>query len=200
MENAWVRRVTAVHFASAAVSVGQRTKWVTVEDCACRDPIGRGAGDRCGFEIAGGQLTLVQRCSTQNVSHAFVTGTIAGPNVFLDCTAAKARADSGPQKHWAVATLYDNVRIEGGDLIVTYRGKGPGWTGANQVFWNCRAETIRCDAPPTALNLAVGCAAHHRLGDGHWEFGRVPAEPPSLYRAQLRDRLGPAALANLEGK
>ena len=61
VENAWVRRVTAVHFASAAVSVGQGTKWVTVEDSACLDPVGRSGGERCGFEIAGGQLTLVQR-------------------------------------------------------------------------------------------------------------------------------------------
>ena len=53
VENAWVRRVTAVHFASAAVSVGQGAKWVTVEDSACLDPAGRSAGDRGGFEIAG---------------------------------------------------------------------------------------------------------------------------------------------------
>jgi hypothetical protein len=200
VENAWVRRVTAVHFSSAAVSVGQGAKWVTVEDSACLDPVGRSAGDRCGFEIAGGQLTLVQRCVARNGSHDFVTGAAEGPNVFLDCSAAKAHADSGSQKHWAVATLYDSVRIEGGDLVVTYRGNRPGWTGASQVFWNCRADTIRCDSPPTALNWAVGCSARRRLGDGHWEFDRVPAEPPSLYRAQLRDRLGAAAVANLEGK
>jgi hypothetical protein len=200
VENAWVRRVTAVHFASAAVSVGQGAKWVTVEDSACLDPVGGSAGDRCGFEIAGGQLTLVQRCNTRNCSHDFVTGAAEGPNVFLDCSAAESRADSGSRKHWAVATLYDNVRIEGGDLVVTYRGNRPGWTGASQVFWNCRADTIRCDSPPTAMNWAVGCSARRRLGDGHWEFGQVPAEPPSLYRAQLRDRLGPAAVANLGGK
>jgi hypothetical protein len=200
VENAWVRRVTAVHFASAAVSVGQGAKWVTVEDSACLDPAGRSAGDRCGFEIAGGQLTLVQRCTTRGCDHDFVTGAAEGPNVFLDCTAAQARGDSGPQKHWAVATLYDNVRIEGGDLVVAHRGNRPGWTGASQVFWNCRADTIRCDSPPTAMNWAVGCSARRRLGDGHWEFDQVPAEPPSLYRAQLRDRLGPAAVANLVGK
>jgi hypothetical protein len=55
VENAWVRRVAAVHFGSAAVSVGQGAKWVTVEDCACLDPAGGSSGDRCGFEIAGGQ-------------------------------------------------------------------------------------------------------------------------------------------------
>jgi hypothetical protein len=197
VENAWVRRVTAVHFGSAAVSVGQGAKWVTVEDCACLDPAGGPDGDGCGFEIAAGQLTLVQRCTTRNAIHDFVTGSSEGPNVFLDCTAAGTHADSGPRKHWAVATLYDNVRIEGGDLVVTYRGNRPGWTGASQVFWNCRADTIRCDSPPTAINWAVGCSARRRLGDGHWEFDRVPAEPPSLYRAQLRERLGPAAVANL---
>ncbi len=200
VENAWVRRVTAVHFGSAAVSVGKGAKWVTVEDSACLDPAGRSDGDRGGFEIAGGQLTLVQRCATRACNHDFVTGSTEGPNVFLDCSAAKARADSGPQKRWAVATLYDNVRIVGGDLIVTCRANRPGWTGASQVFWNCRADTIRCDSPPTAINWAVGCSARRRLGDGHWEFGQVPAEPPSLYRAQLRDRLGPTAVANLDGK
>jgi hypothetical protein len=204
VENAWVRRVAAVHFASAAVSVGQGAKWVTVEDCDCLDPAGGPDaadgpdGDGCGFEIAGGQLTLVQRCTTRNGNHGFVTGSAEGPNVFLDCSAAGTRGGSGPRKHWAVATLYDNVHIEGGNLTVTYRAGRPGWTGASQVFWNCRADTIRCDSPPTAMNWAVGCSARRRLGDGHWEFDRVPAQPPSLYRAQLRERLGAAAVANVQ--
>ena len=112
-------------------------------------------------------------------------GRPRGRTSFSTVRPPRPAATADRKSDWAVATLYNNVRIEGGNLVVAYRGSRPGWTGASQVFWNCRADTIRCDSPPTAMNWAVGCSARRRLGDGHWEFDQVPAEPPSFYRASF---------------
>lgn len=39
VQNAWVRQVTAVHFASAAVNLLETTDTITVEDCRSLDPV-----------------------------------------------------------------------------------------------------------------------------------------------------------------
>jgi uncharacterized protein YggU (UPF0235/DUF167 family) len=194
LENGWVRHVTARHFASSAVRIGRGAKWITVEDCACRDPISEIIGGRrYSFDLEGGELTLWQRCHARDGRHDFVTGaTVCGPSVFLDCTAEKVHADAGPHHRWAVGILYDNVRTDGA-LNVRNRGNlgtGHGWAGANQVFWNCTANEMTCERPPTADNWAIGCIAKTRHGDGAWESFGQPVEPASLYRWQLANRLG----------
>jgi hypothetical protein len=150
-------------------------------------------GRRYSFNINGGQLILVQRCHARNGRHDFVTGAkVAGPNVYLDCTAEKTHSDAGPHHRWAVGVLYDNVSTDG-DLNVQNRGNmgtGHGWAGANHVFWNCEARKIICQRPPTANNWAIGCLTEKHAGDGTWESIGIPALPGSLYRAQLAERLG----------
>jgi hypothetical protein len=192
VENAWVRKVTAVHFGNSAVVTNEGAKWVTVEDCSCLDPVSKTTGGRrYSFHINKGQLTLWQRCRTRQGRHDFVTGSVvAGPNVFLDCTAEKARADSGPHQRWAVGILYDGVSTSGA-LNVQNRGNkgsGQGWAGANHVLWNCKAGSIKCDRPPTANNWAIGCTAKKLTGNGTWESKGDRVEPASLYKFQLAER------------
>ena len=201
VENAWVRRVTAVHFGYAAVNVSRRCKWLTIEDCECLDPISRIAGSRRYSFALTGELTLVQRCYARHGRHDFVMHSVVpGPNVFLDCTAENAHSDTGPHHRWSTGTLYDNVRVAGNAINVRNRGNsgtGHGWAGAQMVFWNCTADSIACQRPPTAQNWAIGCGAGRRSGDGYWESFGQPVQPRSLYLAQLRDRLGPEAVANI---
>ncbi len=151
---------------------------------------------RYSFNLSDGQLTLWQRCHARNGRHDFVTGsTVAGPNVFLDCTAEQAHADIGPHQRWAVGILYDNIRTDGA-LNVQNRGNmgtGHGWAGANHVFWNCKASQIICERPPTANNWAIGCIATKHHGNGTWQSLGQHIQPPSLYRAQLAERKGKQA-------
>ncbi|MGD8239551.1 MAG: hypothetical protein PVH68_13410 [Armatimonadota bacterium] len=199
--NAWVRQVTAEHFGYSAVGVSRRCKWITIEDCECLDPISKIAGSRRYSFALTGELTLVQRCYARHGRHDFVMHSVVpGPNVFLDCTAEKAHSDTGPHHRWATATLFDNVRVEGNAINVRNRGNsgtGHGWAGAQMVFWNCTADGITCQKPPTAQNWAIGCSAQKQSGDGYWECSGQPVQPRSLYLAQLRDRLGPQAVANI---
>lgn len=199
--NAWVRQVTAVHFGYSAVGVSRRCKWITVEDCACLDPVSRITGSRRYSFALTGELTLVQRCYARHGRHDFVMHSVVpGPNAFLDCTAEQAHSDTGPHHRWSTGTLFDNVRVQGNGINVRNRGNsgtGHGWAGAQMVFWNCTADSITCQRPPTAQNWAIGCVSEKRSGDGYWESFGQPVRPWSLYLAQLRDRLGPEAVANI---
>jgi hypothetical protein len=89
--------------------------------------------------------------------------------------------------------------VQKGGLRVYDRGNmgtGHGWSGAQQVFWNCTAGDIRNANPPTATNWAIGCTTEKHQGDGWWESANAPVEPRSLYFKQLEDRLGKQAVAN----
>lgn len=202
VENAWVRNVTAEHFVYSLVSIDRWAKWVTVEDCSNLDPISQIQGGRRYSYALIGQLDLVQRCYARNGRHDFVPyqGEVAGPDVFLDCRADDAHSESGPHGRWCTGTLFDNVHIKGNELNIMNRGNdgtGHGWAGANSVSWNCSADRMTCENPPTAQNWAIGCKAKAHHGDGNWASFDHPVEPRSLYLAQLEERLGKQAVANI---
>jgi hypothetical protein len=199
--NAWVRQVSAVHFAGSAVSVREGCKWVTVQDCQALRPVSEDGGYRRHTFSTSGQLTLFQRCRSEQGRHDFAVGFLAtGPNVFLDCEATGALGFSGPIESWASGVLYDNITMDGGGLALTNReidGHGIGWAAANSVLWQCTAPVITCRQPPGARNWAIGCWGQF-IGDGSWQAPNEFVKPDSLYRAQLAERLGARAVANLE--
>lgn len=206
VENAWVREVTAVHF-SHAVQAGGGSIFTTMQDCTHLDPVSVITGGRRYSFSLNGQYGLAVRCHARGARHTFVTGSrVAGPNVFLDGTAVQSHADSGPHHRWAVGTLYDNVSDDNQIRVQDrqWAGSGHGWAGAQQVLWNCTSKTIVVQQPPTAQNYAIGCVGKFVAGEwspnaprGVIEASGTPVLPRSLYLAQLEDRLGPAAAANV---
>ena len=203
IENAWVRRVTGRHFVSSVVKTGPDSRAVTIEDCASEYPVSEIAGYRRRTFSIGGQLTLVQRCSSIEGIHDFTTGfAAAGPNVFLHCTARDALGFSGPVESWASGVLYDNVIIRGDALRLLNRSlasQASGWAAANSVLWNCESTEIQIQSPPGAPNHAYGSKGiivddslayePARMPDRRLVRG-MPAQPASLYLAQLAARLG----------
>lgn len=199
VQNGWVRDVTSVHFGKSCVSVERPAKWITIEESACLDPISVVKGERRYSFCINGQLNLVQRCRTKQGRHDFVTnGTIPGPNAFVNCVAEEALSASGPHQRWAVGMLFDNVTVQGHNLEILnrgFKGTGHGWSGANSVMWNCTAKQIICESPPTAQNWAIGVISEEKpKGNGYWDSVGSPVSPPSLYFAQLHERLGPDAV------
>jgi hypothetical protein len=203
VENAFVRQITAQHFAFSAVDVQKMSKWVTVADSQSLDPVSViGGGRRDSFEL-GGQLTLVENCTSVHGRHDFVLhSALPGPNVFLNCVADQSFDESGPHLHWDTGVLYDHVTVTsagnkdhpfGGSLEARNRkvvdGSQQGWTGANLVFWNCTADQMDVERPPTAQNWAIGCTTKVAIGNGFFESTNHPVDPHSLYQAQLADRL-----------
>jgi Family of unknown function (DUF6298) len=197
VRDAWVRQVTARHFVSSAVAVGAGCRSVTVEDCRSLDPVSETAAYRRHAFYTAGQLTLFQRCRSEHGRHDFAVGYLAaGPNAFVECEAVDASAFSGPIESWASGVLYDCVTMDGGGLSLTNReiaGQGVGWAAANCVLWQCTAPVVTCRNPPTAQNWAIGCWGQF-VGDGHFRSCNEFVKPQSLYRAQLADRLGEAAV------
>jgi hypothetical protein len=184
-ENVWVRRVIAKKFVSSCVWVANTARAVTVEDCISAEPVSEIGGWRRVSFYMGGQQVLVQRCTAEDGGRDFAAGhCAAGPVVFLDCTAVRANADSGPFESWASGVLYDRVSIAGAGLALANLGaktQGAAWTAANCVLWNCAsAGRINVDDPPGAPNRVV-----------------VDEAVPSLYREQLRARLTDKAIAAL---
>ncbi|MCE5248732.1 hypothetical protein LLG96_00785 [bacterium] len=207
IKNAWVRNVTALHFAGSMISVGQGAKWVTVQDCVSLEPVSvRAGGRRFTYQIQG-QLTLVQRCISDKGRHSFVLSgyQACGPNVFLDCKAIIPYSSSEPHFKYVTGALYDNVLAP---LTARFwKGISIGWAGADCVFWNCEGQYL-IQKPPTAQNYAFGHIGIHAtvfntyyqdltLKDGYIESWDKHVDPPSLYLKQLEDRLGSQGLVNI---
>lgn len=204
--NCWVRGITAVHLGYAAVSIEDRSSFNTVQDSAFVDPVSQVTGSRrYAFNLAGASTgNLFQRCYAREARHDFVSGArTTGPNVWLDCYSSQSSNDDGPHHRWATGLLFDNTASL--FLHVENRadsGSGHGWSGAQVVFYNGRANGIRCDAPHGAMNFALGCVGAQQEGGwradepfGWFESLGEPLAPRSLYLAQLADRLGPDAVA-----
>jgi hypothetical protein len=157
-------------------------------------------GRRYSFNVDG-QRSLVKNCVTREGRHDYVNGArVAGPNVFYNCKALNARSVTGPHHRWATGILYDNIwtenEINAEDRVVS--GTGHGWTGAQIMFWNCTAQKMVVQDPPSHhTNWAIGCLAEisekgsfstRSLGVVESRQKRIDAIP-SLFVAQLQERL-----------
>ena len=211
VEDAWVRQVTAAHFAGSVLNILSDARAVTIEDVDAIEPVSEPGGFRRRVFYTAGQQTLFRRCRSERGLHDFVAGlAAAGPNVFLESAARDALDYSGPLESWASGVLYDNVVIRGNAIRLTNRGiadQGAGWAAANSILWNSEATDIEVQSPPGATNQAYGCKGLV-TGDGvvwdartmpYRDFYRgSPVEPRSLYLAQLTERRGPDAVGAIE--
>ena len=116
-----------------------------------------------------------------------------------------------PHARWATGLLVDNCRVPAGGIDFMNRGEmgsGHGWTIGWAVAWNCAAKSFTIQRPPGAANWAIGCTGErvaavmpfgHRpeLAEGFFDSPNQPVAPASLYRAQLQERRGEAALTAL---
>lgn len=204
-KNAWVRNVTALHFAYSAVIANGGTKWITVQDCQSKEPVSvRAGGRRFTFKM-NGQFCLVQRCLSYKGRHSFVgESSTASGNVFLDCKAINPYSTSEPHGYWVNGILYDNVQAP---LTARYWDFIMGWAGANTVFWNCEGDFL-IQKPPTAQNYSFGHIGVNAVSfnaalqdltkpNGHVESMDKHVTPKSLYLTQLKERLGEQAVLNI---
>ena len=205
-KNAWVRNISALHFASSVVQTSASTKWITVQDCESREPVSIRAGARRFTYQLNGQLALVQRCYSQKGRHSFVMqNSGSSGNVFLDSEAVNPYSTSEPHSMWVNGALYDNVKAP---LTARYwKDISIGWAGANIVFWNCEGDYL-IQKPPTAQNYSFGHIGINAVifnallqdlskPNGHVESMDRHVTPRSLYLTQLKERLGAEAVKNI---
>ncbi len=194
-EDGWVRNVTSKYFGNGCVSMNSGSKYITVTDSKCLEAMSVITGGRRYSFSIGGQMCLVMNCESTDARHDFVTGSrVCGPNVFYNCKASNTHADIGPHHRWCVGTLYDNITTDG-EINVQDRGNwgsGHGWSGANQVLWNCKVKAAAVQNPwVSAKNYCIGLTGEQVPGrltgkpNGEWEGLNQPGlTPVSLYMAQ----------------
>lgn len=190
-EDCWVKNITARHFVSSAVRVGEDCRRITVQDCASLAPVSEVAGYRRHAFYTAGQQTLFQRCTSEDARHDFCVGWLAaGPNAFVQCTSQNSHSFSGPIESWASGVLFDNITMDGGGLRLDNRelwDNGVGWAAANCLLWQCSVPVIVARTPPGAANWVIGCWAQF-AGDASWRAPNEFVKPESLYAAQLKER------------
>jgi hypothetical protein len=214
VENGWVSQCTDDQIAGVIGQSGAfsaiDSKWITVQDVTSvhDTPAVTSGAQVLDFTFKHSQLVFFHRLTASNGGIEFASQEDnAGPDVYLESRATTAYAYSGPHYMWAAATLYDSLSVF--DMWLLQLG-GNGWGGGNVAVWNTSASgTAICDRPATAHQWMLGVTAARasnptqpRAGD----LGALPCEaqsfgapltPASLYRQQLLERLGPAAVATI---
>ncbi len=199
IQNSWIKNVTSVYFGYSCVNLGNESRNITVLNSKCLDAKSRIEGGRRYSFNNDGQMNLFMNCFTSEGRHDYVTGAkVRGPNVFYNCRAEKAHADIGPHHRWAMGTLYDNV-VSDGEINAQDRGNwgtGHGWSGVNQVFWNCVASKAAIQDPwVSGKNYVINMHAlkyegrlKGRTATGWENDFNATLQPASLYEAQLDER------------
>lgn len=142
-------------------------------------------------------MVLFYRNSAENGRHSFATGSRdPGPIAFVRCTGNSGLSET--HSRWATGVLYDNVDKGDGGLGAFNRGRsgsGHGWAGANVVMWNCTANSIKVQNPPSPeQNIVIGgfLNSDEVDGDGFVYGLGTQVQPESLFEQQLIDRIGKA--------
>jgi hypothetical protein len=210
--DSWVQDVAFQDFTNG-VQIGRTAKRLTLQDLAVLHTVPQESPPPADIAL-GGQQVLVQRGTSTGGSfvHFLVTQeATSGPNVFLDFNASGTNNnDSAPHQRWATGVLYDSVSTPGAGIELQNRGNfgsGQGWAVGFSLLWNATASHFIVQQPPGSENWCIGCVGTQEtakapggsvvLPQGAIDAAGTAVTPASLYLAQLCERLGPQAVANI---
>ena len=215
-EDAWLRDVR-LEETTNSIAVLSTARRITMDhvDIVQHIPI-QSSAKNFAFSLAGTQ-TLVIRSSVTGDKVFFVATQAReqGPNVVLYSNFSGDQSIE-PHQRWGTGFLVDNVSVHGGAINFINRGtmgSGHGWAMGWGVVWNSTADALSIQAPPGAINWAIGSSGQRvgkpmpisgagskgrpALPEGLFESPNHRVKPDSLYLQQLSDRLGPQALHNI---
>jgi hypothetical protein len=217
VSDGWVRDV-AVENTQNTITIGHTVRRVTLESVRIGHAVPfSGAASPADIAISGTQI-LVHRSSVRGrrVWPVVTQAGVTGPNVILNFTSDEAGV--APHQRWATGLLVDSSEFRNGterrpNIAFSnreYAGSGHGWSVGWAVAWNVKADYLLVQQPPGAKNWCIGCTG--RPTSMLWHGNQIPipeipsetfespglaVAPPSLYLAQLRDRLGEAAVKRI---
>jgi len=202
------------------VTIGGNVKQVTLDTVNVVHTVTH-TGDRMAdFGISGTQIFVNQSSSTGSPGEwPFVTQSrVTGPNVVLNFFSSQQAGISAHQR-WATGLLADNAQLpnapngyNGGTTGISFsdrgnHGSGQGWAMGWGVAWNVTTPWLVVQMPAGAQNWCIGCVgtplsgnepgSNRPVADGIYDSLGAPVTPASLYLAQMCDRLGPSAVANI---
>jgi hypothetical protein len=164
---------------------------------------------------------LIDRSASKGSLKIMMVTTLRalGPNVVLDFDGDGMRSHIQPHMYWATGLLVDRsvvnsdgTQLESAIAFINrgHAGSDHGWALGWGVAWNCTAPSVLMQKPPGSMAWAIGCkttpsapapavktGAGPLMPEGIYESVNMPVAPGSLYLAQLCERLGPQALANI---
>jgi autotransporter-associated beta strand protein len=191
-ENCWARRVVSQYFGYACVGITGGSKFISVLDSKCLDPVSEiTGGRRYAFNIDSSSQCLIWNCYTKSDRHQYVTGSdTPGPDAFVSSSSDNAHADAGPHHRWASALLYDRITVNGNEINARNRGNsgtGHGWAGGNCVVWNSKADNFIIQNPPTARNWLIGSVGNVSGSAGTFDSNGANIFPSTLWGNQRQD-------------
>ena len=209
VSDGWVRDVVSVDTQNST-TFGHTVRRVTLEQVHIRHTLPfSAAAAPADFAISGTQILLDRSSvSGQGVWPVVTQAGVTGPNVVLRFTADGAGI--APHQRWATGLLVDSSDFTGGterrpNVAFSnreYAGSGHGWSIGWAVAWNVTTDYLLIQQPPGAKNWCIGCTG--RPTPILWHGNRIPVPeipsetfespgtkvtPPSLYLAQLRERM-----------
>ena len=210
--DAWCRDLS-IEDTVDSVEIGSDAKRITLKNVKVSHSVTTTSSAKpFDFRLGGSQI-LLDRCSSRGNSLFYVmtSGRSIGPNVVLKST-FHGNGSLQPHMRWATGLLADGCQVPESSIEFINRGEmgsGHGWAIGWAVAWNCVARSFTIQEPPGATNWAIGCRGARatrampftkepNLPEGTYDSHGVPVDPASLYLAQLRERLGPQALRNID--
>jgi hypothetical protein len=204
-EDCWFKDILTSDTLGVAVILGNARRITLLNINAQHTAtVEKGAGYPADFTLRGSQV-LIDRCSSKGDGAFFVDTAHAGAtlNVALNCV-FEGKGAIQPHQRWSTGLLIDSCTLPSGKIEFINRGtsgSGHGWSIGWAVAWNCTAVALEMNQPPGSVNWCIGSTGEMKKGtppDSPWlsSHGK-PVEPSSLYLAQLRERLGPQAVANI---
>jgi hypothetical protein len=210
--DSWLRSV-AFQDTTSSVRIDQGAERLTVVDVdVTLHSIVTSRAHPGQFSVQGSQI-LLDRCTGQGdkVSYVETQSHSEGPVVVLHCRFLGDGTIEGHQR-WTTGLLVDSCAVPDGSINLRNRGimgTGHGWASGWSVLWNNEAEAFLVQNPPGDLNWSIGNVGEHvsqpmpagdesvgpPLPGGVVESMGTHVKPASLYLQQLRERMGPAALA-----
>jgi hypothetical protein len=196
----WISDVVALETENSLL-LDQNVKRFTIQDLTIQRSMiaDSSAGYPLEVQFNGTQILVLRTKVSGDNLYSYCTGARAtGPNVVLYSTATGAHTRLEPHARWSTGMLADNV-VHDDQLNLVNRGtagSGHGWAIGWGVLWNSAAASINVQRPPGSMNWAIGTKGK-QSGDGTFDSPGTPVTPGSLYLAQLCERLGPQAVANI---
>jgi len=210
--DSWFRSITWQDTTNG-VSVNAGSERITFLRCAIVQSVPvTSSAKPADFAIDGSQI-LIDRCTASGDSTFYVVtqDREQGPVVVLHCRFTGNGAIE-PHQRWFTGLLVDNCDVPDGRIDFMNRGEmgsGHGWAIGWAVAWNSTAKGFGMNTPPGSMIWSIGNRGDETdpafpifdggpprapLAPATIESAGKPVKPDSLYLAQLRDRLGPAAV------